>query len=566
MKRMLTATVAVLIGVLTLSGRQLDAADGGSRAETKARTSLSPPDQKRYDDALFLIHTSNAPGDHLENAFKILTDLAQRNPQSGYPYAGLADLKYVLAARGDGSIQEAFTLAQRAIKLDPNVPDAYVVVAKVMIEQDNIVAARQAADRAIALAPDKPEAMFAKARVAERSDQYNEAEQWYLKTIDRFTDNRRKSNIYSWLGQMFENKKPPDIPKAEKAYEKSIELDDQSPWKLNQAGTFLIAFTDRYDQAIDFFNRVLAIEELPGVRSNLGLAQFYKWGHAYLNPGKYKNTKQKPDSPKTITKNTGLKPEYAFVKNPLGPRTPWATIAMLKTGMIKDVDVVLPGSGGTALVSAAFGNHLDVVKMLVAKGANVNAEDTENKSTAIFYAVANQNLQMVTFLVGKGARINQVDGYRRPLVTRALDNSTVGDVRVLRYLLSKGADPTVPDQNGNSLIANAIMKGHVVAVRLLIEEYHADPNAKIGGESPILAIAAVLSGTQSKDIVKILLRAGANPWVKYGPRDVLFAFENMPVDEKMFPSFKDNLDMILAARRSVPRPADFGRAYPEREQ
>src|SRR5262245_20712340 len=108
-------------------------------------------------------------------------------------------------------------------------------------------------------------------------------------------------------------------------------------------------------------------------RTNLGRATLAKWGDAQINPAKYKGSARKPDDPKTITARTGVTPEYAFAMLPVGSVTPWATIAMLRNGMIKNVDVVPPDSGGgaTALTGAAYGNHLDLVKMLVAKGANL---------------------------------------------------------------------------------------------------------------------------------------------------------------------------------------------------
>ena len=106
-----------------------------------------------------------------------------------------------------------------------------------------------------------------------------------------------------------------------------------------------------------------------------------------------------------------------------------------------------------------------------------------------------------------------------------------------------------------------MIRANATAVRLLLEKYRADPNAKLSGY-PILAMAAVMSGP-SKETVKALLEGGANPWVKYGTADVLFVLTGAQVDPKLFTSFKDNLEMILQARKSAPKPADFGKAYGE---
>ena len=207
------------IGTIFLSVN-LNAGDLNSTATPTTSVQLSVKDQKIYDKSLNLINQFNGNGNQLEAAYNLLVDLAKRNPKSGYPYAALADLKYRLAGLGDGSYLDAYTLAQKAIELDPNIADAYVVVAKVMIEQQQFMAAKDAANKAIALAPNKPEAMFAMARTSEKWAQitldelgpgsindepkhwYAESERWYRKAINTYKDNIRKSNIYYWLGNM----------------------------------------------------------------------------------------------------------------------------------------------------------------------------------------------------------------------------------------------------------------------------------------------------------------------------------------------------------------------------
>lgn len=553
----------LLAGMTAFFQGGVRAAEDTSNTPLAIPSVLSPGDQMLYDRAYNLIQTYSGTGDHLEKAFKILNDLAQRNPQSGTPIAGLADLKFRLASMGYGSMQEVLMFAQRAIKMDRRIAEPYIVVAKVMIEQNNIIAAQQAADRAIALAPEKPEAMFVKARAAERAERYEESEKWYLQAIERHTDRQRKANIYFWLGRMLRSKYPRDIPGAIKAYEKMVEfVDDKSTWALNEAGLFFLGYTDRYDQAIDCLTRSLKAAENGAARTNLGLAQFYKWGDAYIHPDKYKGAKIKPEDPKTITENTGVSPEYAFSKNPLAAVSPWATIAMIRSGLIKNVDVVAPGTSGTALTSAAYGNHLDVVKLLVSKGANVNAEDTDRRRTPVFYAVEHGNLEMVKFLVERGARINRVDGSKMPLTALAIGNRNPNDIRILSYLMEKGADPTIPDRQGAPLLSLAVYQGNVAVVRLLVQKYRVDPNLKFR-DKPVLTLAAI-SGGSTAEIVQLLLSAGANPWVKDGDRDVLSTLADFSsVNGKIFPSFKQSMEMIQMARKSSPKPNDFGRAYGE---
>jgi len=577
MKHSAKFVLVLLIG-LVLGGPSLVASNAGA-ASAPASSALNAADQKKYDEAINLINSFSGTGDQLQRAFAILVEIAQMNPQSASPLAVLADLKYRLSTMNQGSPAEALQLADRALKLDPNNADAHIVVTKVMLERNDWEAASQAANNAIRIAPEKPEAMFAKARVADAARQYDEAEQWYRKSIDRLSANQRKANVYYYLGKMFKEKTPSDIPRATEAYIKMGDLAENAPFMLNSVGSHLIMNTDRYDQAIGYLNKALKIMDYDWARLNLGLAHYYKWGDAHMNPEKYRNAKPKPLDPKAITAATGVTPEVAFVLNPLVLGTPSATIAMLKLNMIKDVNVHPEVAEDNALIASAHGKHLDVLKMLVAKGANVNATDRRYKTTAIFYAVRYQDLEMVRFLVENGARINIEDGHRNLLVEYAIMDAKPGDVSILRYLLGRGIDPMATTRTGSPLIAVAILNGNYAALELILKQYKADPNTKTGGElggAPILALAVMQGHASGGAMVKMLLDAGANPWVKYGGSDVLYSLNGAKeafagvsgvpasvreANARIVRAADEAMAMILTARQSVPKPADFGPSF-----
>jgi tetratricopeptide (TPR) repeat protein len=548
-------------------------------AAAPVSSKLNAADQTKFDEAINLINSWSGSGDHFQQAFAILADIATRNPQSAAPIAGLAELKFRLSTMNQGSPGEALQLANHALKLDPNNADAHIVVAKVMLGQDDWAAASRAADNAIRVAPEKPEAMFAKARVAEAARRYDEAEQWYRKSIDRLSANQRKANVYYYLGRMYKEKTPSDITRATEAYVKAGDLAEDAPWLLNSVGAFLVMNTEHYDLAITYLNKALGIMQFDMARINLGLAHYFKWGDAYMNPDKYRNARQKPLDPQAIVAATGIPPEVAFVFNPLVPGTPWATIAMLKLNMIKDVNVHPEVAEDNALVAAAHGNHLDIVKMLVAKGANVNAVDRRYKNTAVFYAVRHQNLEMVRFLVERGARINIEDGRRILLVEYAIMDSKPGDLSILTFLLNRGIDPMATTRTGSPLIAVAILHGNHAALELFLKQYKADPNTRTGGELggvPILAIAATQTHASGGAMVKMLLDAGANPWVKYGGNDVLYSLNGAKeafagasdapasvreANSRIVQAADEAMAMIIRARQSVPKPPDFGPSF-----
>ena len=62
--------------------------------------------------------------------------------------------------------------------------------------------------------------------------------------------------------------------------------------------------------------------------------------------------------------------------------------------------------GETALHSAAGRGHLEIVKLLIAKGADVNAR-RENGETVLHSASVEGHLEIVKLLTDNGAEVNQ---------------------------------------------------------------------------------------------------------------------------------------------------------------
>ena len=81
------------------------------------------------------------------------------------------------------------------------------------------------------------------------------------------------------------------------------------------------------------------------------------------------------------------------------------------------------------LFTACELRHLDVVKYLVEKGADIHAAN----DYALRYASFNGHLDVVKYLVEKGANIHAVDDYA---LRYAADN---GRLDVVKYLVEKGA-------------------------------------------------------------------------------------------------------------------------------
>src|SRR2546421_8127670 len=111
---------------------------------------------------------------------------------------------------------------------------------------------------------------------------------------------------------------------------------------------------------------------------------------------------------------------------------------------LMSASVVYPGQSETI--------KLEIVKLLVAKGANVKARD-RNKMTALHYAASTGAADIVAYLVAHGAEVNAKTNADMTPLHYAAGYAPMGDkaIRTVKYLLSKGADKTVKFQ-GQSLM------------------------------------------------------------------------------------------------------------------
>lgn len=69
-----------------------------------------------------------------------------------------------------------------------------------------------------------------------------------------------------------------------------------------------------------------------------------------------------------------------------------------------DTERRMPDHGSTALIVAGYHGGVDVVTLLLAKGANIEATDI-NGCTSLIYASRNGHAKVVNLLVAKGADI-----------------------------------------------------------------------------------------------------------------------------------------------------------------
>ncbi|XP_076288512.1 transient receptor potential cation channel subfamily A member 1-like [Lasioglossum baleicum] len=140
------------------------------------------------------------------------------------------------------------------------------------------------------------------------------------------------------------------------------------------------------------------------------------------------------------------------------------------------------GSDLTPLHSAVKTYQVEVAKLLINHGANVNVKDSEGR-TSIFYAIQYRDTKFTKLLLTNGADIKEDPS----LLCTAVEN---GSLKIVEDLLTYGADVNMSDssRSGESLtpLHSAVKKYQVEVAKLLIN-YGANVNVKDSqGKTPIV--------------------------------------------------------------------------------
>ncbi len=157
------------------------------------------------------------------------------------------------------------------------------------------------------------------------------------------------------------------------------------------------------------------------------------------------------------------------------------------------------GDGTRALPRPDTASALDMVRLLLDKGASPNARDGDGR-TALAVAADQGDLEVVKLLLDRGAEVNARD-YEgtTPLMIAALR----GDPNMVELLLDKGADLHAMTKNGRNALAEAAAHYRLDIVRLL----------KARGAKLTLPMAAALGDA---DEVHRLINQGADPNARDG--------------------------------------------------
>ena len=141
--------------------------------------------------------------------------------------------------------------------------------------------------------------------------------------------------------------------------------------------------------------------------------------------------------------------------------------------------------GQTYLHFAAYLGHVDIVKVLIRNGADVNAVD-RYMETALHFASKYGHVDVAKVLIQNGANVNAVDKWKKPALHWA---ARTGHVEVAKMLIRNGANVNAVEEDNWTALHIAAYDGHVDVAKVLIEN-GADVNAVEKDNRTSLCLAA----------------------------------------------------------------------------
>ena len=183
-------------------------------------------------------------------------------------------------------------------------------------------------------------------------------------------------------------------------------------------------------------------------------------------------------------------------------------------------NTAMPG-GETVLMTAARTGKVDALKILIARGADIRAQEPTKGQTALMWAAAENNAAAVKVLVEAGADIQERS--RDASFTPFLFAVRGGHIETSRMLLDLGANVADALPDGTSALVLATINAHYELAGFLLDR-GADPNASAQGWTALHQIAwsrrhnagfnlpgpVATGGLSSLDLVRKLVRLGAN--------------------------------------------------------
>ena len=168
----------------------------------------------------------------------------------------------------------------------------------------------------------------------------------------------------------------------------------------------------------------------------------------------------------------------------------------------------------TPLIIAVKQNHIEIVKYLLQKGADISLTTEDKKRNALHIASQEGSVAVIEMLLSYDLRPDSRDGEgNTPLVCAA----ACGQIEAVNCLLKHGADPLLKGQDGRNLLHFAAQSGNVIIIETMLSKgLDVDSRGETLGLTPLM----VSIKYDKLEAAKYLLEKGANVSLKTTLREI----------------------------------------------
>jgi uncharacterized protein len=217
--------------------------------------------------------------------------------------------------------------------------------------------------------------------------------------------------------------------------------------------------------------------------------------------------KSPEDAKKDLSKMNVQYNEKSFIDSIVNNNVTAVTL-FLEAGMSTNLST----AEGTPLTIAASRSQMEIIKILVEKGADVNQKD-KDKLAPLMAALLGEGkaaakLPVAKFLIEKGADLNVQYTVKGIVFTPLIFAITAEEIEMVKMLLDKKADVNAPEaKSGVTPLMFAVTYKNVAITKLLLDK-GADVNRKNKDGATALMVA---TNQKDAEMVKLLKSAGAQP-------------------------------------------------------
>jgi ankyrin repeat protein len=132
-----------------------------------------------------------------------------------------------------------------------------------------------------------------------------------------------------------------------------------------------------------------------------------------------------------------------------------------------DVNAMEPRNGYAPLFLSAVDNNLEIMKILIASGAEINTKDNYGQNI-LAHTINNNNLEATEILLDAGININ--DSINKHEVSPIIFSVSKGNSGITKKLIEYGADINIQTNDGKTALYYAIENKNEIIVNILIDE------------------------------------------------------------------------------------------------